>query len=738
MILLTLAAGLGARAQQGEYIPKALIKVKDKPLAYWSMDSFHPLRTSGIIPNDKLFMAVRKADLESFNFIDQISAQISSDLRIIELQELTNGPAESAYLAISQLIEGGLISQDEPILINDCDHHFNGNRLLSVVSELRYFEDNQVLVCTADKNPIELSWSFVQESEGKVVGVVEKPLNHSDRSINYAEGLIGVYGFTQARHFMSMFERAKGLNGTAEIFISAVIDSGLQSKSVTNVKKVHIDNFTSLGTVELIQSAIRSNQLGGSFKEAGTLFIDLDGTIFSHDSGGGVGNFEYHTKPNLVSEGIPEWLQSAKAAGYSIVITTARNEKSRSLVADQLSALSIPYDQLILGLSGGPRFLFNDTKDSLACLPTAYTMNYPRNSFPVQTANMMLNSVSKLSIHNEFKGESGERTFLVQGVNGFFVRKQSQDTSNSRNIIEYQVKWFQTVNEFYPINVPKLLQTNIHSSDHLLYFDTEYVPDLMPFGTYLSKISLNHQKEKLSEFSKIMTGIYCRFRGKPEENLNYVSRVIEAKALAGVMNGFQSLHISTDMPITNSVNGRSLSDAWKNISKVLDIEHQFIKELLNSSDDDRTLIHGDPTLSNIVCTKDGRILLLDPIGTRVMPNYDHANGLGRANPIFDHSRVRLSLENEYERWSDEIVVEEELGHTNYFLPNRNENKLFDLYRGYISEYDPNFNSAVDDLIHITTLARIFPYKAKTKKKEAYYLLGLLSEMSSKYYEKYLQ
>ncbi len=83
MILLTLAAGLGARAQQGEYIPKALIKVKDKPLAYWSMDSFHPLRTSGIIPNDKLFMAVRKADLESFNFIDQISAQISSDLRII-------------------------------------------------------------------------------------------------------------------------------------------------------------------------------------------------------------------------------------------------------------------------------------------------------------------------------------------------------------------------------------------------------------------------------------------------------------------------------------------------------------------------------------------------------------------------------------------------------------------------------------------------------------------------------
>jgi hypothetical protein len=534
-----------------------------------------------------------------------------------------------------------------------------------------------------------------------------------------------------------MFENAKRKDGISEIFISSVIDYGLKSGTLDSLKKIHIENFTSLGTVDLIEAAILRNQLGGSFKESGSLFIDLDGTIFAHDSGGGVGKFSYQQMPSLVSEGIPEWLQTAKAAGYSIIITSARNEKSRDLLVDQLAALSIPYNQLILGLSGGPRFLFNDTKDSLACLPTAHVMNYPRNSFPVNAANKMLINTSKLSIHNEFKGESGERTFLVQGAEEFFVRKQSQDSDNSRNIIDYQVNWFQVVNEFYPKNIPRVIKTNIHSSDHLLYFDTEYIPDLMPLGKYLNQSTIENQKKKLEELSNILTGIYSIFCEKTSGNLNYVRGVIEAKARLGVINGFKSLHISLDMPITNHMNGKPLSDSWENISRVLDPEHSFIKELLNKSLDKRTLIHGDPTLSNIVCTKNGRILLLDPIGARVMPDFDQSKGLGRANPIFDHSRVRLSLEDEYERWADEIVVEEELGGANYFLPNQNKEDLFKHYQSLTSEFDAKSNLAIDDLIHITTLARIFPYKAKSKRKEAYYILGLLNEKCLQFSQEYL-
>jgi dTDP-glucose pyrophosphorylase len=737
MILLTLAAGLGSRAQQGEYTPKALIEVKGKPLIYWSMDSFHSLRTCGILPNDKIFVAVRKSDLDTFDFVDQVQKEFTSNVRIIELKNLTNGPAESAYLAITQLLAEGLIRPDEPILINDCDHHFNGNRLLSALSELPISGENHVLLCTASKSPVDLSWSFVREVDGTIVGVVEKPLDHRDKTINYAEGLIGVYGFSQVSHFMKMFEKAREKNGIAEIFISAVIDNGIVSHEVVDVRKVQVDNFTSLGTAELIQTAIRNNQLGGSFKEAGTLFIDLDGTIFSHDNGGGIGIFDYNSSPTLVSEGVPEWLQSVKAAGYSIVITSARNESSRNLVEDQLATFSIPYNELILGLSGGPRFLFNDTKDSLICLPTAYVMNYPRNYFPVNAANRILKTTSSLSIHNEFKGESGERTFLVRDSNGFFIRKQSQDTLNSRNIIKYQVKWFEVVNEFYPSNVPKLLGTNIHSADHLLFFDLEYVPDLLPLGTYLTGQTSEGQQIKIGEFADIMNDIYDKFRVKSQDNMLYVQKVIESKALKGVSTGFANLHIAIDMPIMNFVNGRPLVNSWKNISRVLNRDNSFIVGLLENTEDERTLIHGDPTLSNIVCTKDGKILLLDPIGARVMPDFDQAEGLGRANPVFDHSRVRLSLENKYERWADEIVVQNESGEANYLLPNRNENNLYSFYRRQRLGSDMNQNSALDDLIHITTLARIFPYKTKSKKKEAYYILGILDEMCERFIKEYM-
>jgi choline kinase len=85
MILLTLAAGLGTRAQEGEYTPKALIKVREKPLIYWSMDSFHSLRTCGILSNDKLFVVVRKSDLDTFNFVEQVQEQLTSNVRITEV-----------------------------------------------------------------------------------------------------------------------------------------------------------------------------------------------------------------------------------------------------------------------------------------------------------------------------------------------------------------------------------------------------------------------------------------------------------------------------------------------------------------------------------------------------------------------------------------------------------------------------------------------------------------------------
>ena len=739
MILLTLAAGLGSRAQSGDYIPKALIRVKEKPLVYWSIDSIHPLRTSGLIPNHKIFVGVRKSDLETFEFEAQVKASVNSAVQIVQLTELTKGPAESAYLIIKSLLDAGRINPDESILINDCDHHYNGNKMLIAAKKLEESLESSILLCTTSKNPMDLSWSFIREVMGEIAGVVEKPRDHSDKHINFSEGLIGTYGFSKASDYLYLYEKAITTNGTNEIFISRVIDEGIVSGYVNHVDKVFIDNFTSLGTAELIQKAVEQNSLGGEFKEAGTLFLDLDGTIFKHDSGGGVGEFLYSKNPSLVSEGIPNWIQSVKAYGYTIVITSARHESSRSLVRDQLEAFHIPYDELLLGLSGGPRFIFNDMKSSLACFPTSYAFNYPRNNFPVNLFSSKLRDISELSIHNEFLGESGERTFLLRNRDGFIVRKQSQDNDNSRNIISYQYRWLQTVSEFIPGAVPILKSTNIYSDDQLKYFDTEYIQDLSPFGDHLSALDSDQKEKRLAELVELLNELYTKFYRPTKANFSSFNEVIEKKSLAGISKGFELLNISPQIPISASVNGKSLKDAWKNISKVLNIESGYIKNLLNTEKDIQTLIHGDPTLSNVMTNLAGNIYLLDPIGARVLPTFSTSEkSLGRAHPVYDLARINLSIEHEYERWANDIFVSVDGTDVDYSL--YNPSKQAPLRQSLFQMWPPDFGPSKDsltDLVYISTLARIFPYKSKSKKKEAFYILGILNEKCKNFYDQYM-
>lgn len=739
MILLTLAAGLGTRAQSGDYIPKALIRVKDKPLVYWSIDSIHPLRTSGLIPNQKIFVGVRKSDLETFEFESQVKANVHSQIQIEQLTELTKGPAESAYLIIKTLLESGRIDPSESILINDCDHHYNGNKMLLAAKKLEESVESSILLCTTSKNPMDLSWSFIREESGEISGVVEKPKDHSDKQINFSEGLIGTYGFSKASDYLYLYEKAIITHGSNEIFISRVIDEGIVSGFVSHVDKVFIENFTSLGTADLINKAIEQNSLGGEFKEAGTLFLDLDGTIFKHDSGGGVGEFLYSKTPSLVSEGIPNWIQSVKAYGYSIVITSARHESSRSLVRDQLEAFHIPYDELLLGLSGGPRFIFNDIKSSLACFPTSYAFNYPRNDFPVNHFSSKLREISELSIHNEFLGESGERTFLLRNRQGFIVRKQSQDNENSRNIISYQYRWFQTVSEFLPDAVPILKSTNIYSDDQLKFFDTDYIQDLAPFGDHLNVLDPDQKVRKLTELVDLLTELYAKFYKPTKDNFSSFTEVIEKKSLTGISKGFELLNISPQIPISALVNGKSLNDAWKNISQVLSPDNKYITDLLHSERDIQTLIHGDPTLSNVMTNLSGNIFLLDPIGARVLPSFSATNGgLGRAHPVYDFARINLSIEHEYERWANDIVVSMDGDDIDYSLYNLSEQAplreaLFQMWPG---DFGPSKDSLID-LVYISTLARIFPYKAKSKKKEAFYLLGLLNEKCKNFNDQYM-
>lgn len=105
-----------------------------------------------------------------------------------------------------------------------------------------------------------------------------------------------------------------------------------------------------------------------------TIFLDIDGTLIEH-----CGEITKQIKgiPNLL-EGTLEKLTEWDRKGYNIILTTGRRESTRKETEKQLSELGIFYDQLIMGIGGGPRILVNDKKLNSE-KNTAFAINLKRN-----------------------------------------------------------------------------------------------------------------------------------------------------------------------------------------------------------------------------------------------------------------------------------------------------------------------------------------------------------------------
>ena len=90
-----------------------------------------------------------------------------------------------------------------------------------------------------------------------------------------------------------------------------------------------------------------------------TIFCDIDGTLVKH------------VPPNIAQspdfemellDGTIDKLLEWDKLGYNIILTTGRKEGLRDLTEKQLQKAGIFYDQLIMGIGGGVRYLINDNK----------------------------------------------------------------------------------------------------------------------------------------------------------------------------------------------------------------------------------------------------------------------------------------------------------------------------------------------------------------------------------------
>ena len=99
------------------------------------------------------------------------------------------------------------------------------------------------------------------------------------------------------------------------------------------------------------------------------VIFDIDGTLIRHQD-----RPDYSRLPELLP-GSREKLCAWVVSGYRIVLCTARSTADRARLAAMLTALEIPYHDLICGLPGGMRVLINDRKPQAMFAAQALSVN---------------------------------------------------------------------------------------------------------------------------------------------------------------------------------------------------------------------------------------------------------------------------------------------------------------------------------------------------------------------------
>ena len=95
-----------------------------------------------------------------------------------------------------------------------------------------------------------------------------------------------------------------------------------------------------------------------------TYFIDIDGTIFKHDT-------------NELLDGAKKFLDNIYENDDMIILTTARHDIESKSTEEALAKNGIEYDMILYNLGNDERILINDTK--VTGKQTAFSLNVKRN-----------------------------------------------------------------------------------------------------------------------------------------------------------------------------------------------------------------------------------------------------------------------------------------------------------------------------------------------------------------------
>lgn len=230
MTIVITMAGLGSRFRKAGYtVPKYMIEAHGKTLFEWSMES---LAGFELKENTCIFI-VRKED-DSSEFIRNKCADMGiSDVKIIEIDYLTDGQATTAMLG------AGEWNKEDSLMIYNIDTYVEAGEMN--VSQIT--GDGFIPCFHADGD----HWSFAKLDEaGKVVEVREKVRISDNCTLGaYYFKTCGLYEQLYNEYYTSDEKLEKGEKYVAPLYNYLIGKGGDVRISIVDYDKVHV-----LGTPE--------------------------------------------------------------------------------------------------------------------------------------------------------------------------------------------------------------------------------------------------------------------------------------------------------------------------------------------------------------------------------------------------------------------------------------------------------------------------------------------------------
>lgn len=226
-------AGRGSRFyEEGFQLPKPLISIYDNPFFYWAVQSVQK------------FM-----DLESLDFVilqehddkyhmREVILSYYPNARIHILECVTEGAVITCLKGISD------ISDDLPVLFNDCDHLFRCSRFNEFCRKGEFRKIDGILLTFPSD---EAKYSFVKkDSEGNVTGTAEK-------AAVSREAVCGCYYFRNSLVFKDAASEYLKKCEYSEYFMSGVYNVLIANRQT--VESMETDFHISYGVPEEYEEA---------------------------------------------------------------------------------------------------------------------------------------------------------------------------------------------------------------------------------------------------------------------------------------------------------------------------------------------------------------------------------------------------------------------------------------------------------------------------------------------------